>query len=156
MSKESKIDVVIKKVREKAALEHAYFDIRPERLKKLDFDERRAKSGNRFIYVAYYQNEPVGTWQLVFETKSDMADGKNRAHLNHGYVADDFRGKGIGTRFFEQSERDARTRGFREITLTVLESNWRAKTLYERMGYKTYRRRISRRDNPVIDMKKSL
>lgn len=156
MHKDITDEVEIKEVYDKDALEHAYFDIRPQRLGKLNFDVRRANSGNRIIYVVYYKDEPVGTWQLVFETKDDMADGENRAHLNHGYVVDSFRGQGIGTKFFERSEYDARKRGFQELTLTVLESNRRAIALYERVGYEECRRRTGKKGNPVIDMKKSL
>lgn len=50
-------------------------------------------------------------------------------------VLPDFRGKGIGSRFMAQAERDALGIGFSKISLIVFEKNTRAKKLYESLGY---------------------
>ena len=51
-------------------------------------------------------------------------------------VLPDFRGKGIGSRFMAQAERDALDKGFSKISLIVFEKNTRAKKLYESLGYR--------------------
>ena len=50
-------------------------------------------------------------------------------------VADEMRGKGIGSQLFELLERIASKKGIRTISLEVIDSNPRAKTLYERLGF---------------------
>ncbi|MFD9625005.1 GNAT family N-acetyltransferase [Peribacillus muralis] len=45
------------------------------------------------------------------------------------------RGKGIGTRLFEDMEKFARQNGIRRLELTVIASNVRALSLYEKMGF---------------------
>ena len=50
-------------------------------------------------------------------------------------VARDARGRGIGSRLVEAICTEARHRGYAEVRLDVVDSNWRAKALYERLGF---------------------
>ncbi len=50
-------------------------------------------------------------------------------------VAHDMRGQGIGTHLFELLERVAIRKGIRMISLEVIDTNPRAKALYEHMGF---------------------
>jgi len=45
------------------------------------------------------------------------------------------RGQGIGSRLVEAICAEARRRGFAEVRLDVIDTNWRAKALYERLGF---------------------
>ncbi len=50
-------------------------------------------------------------------------------------VAYEMRGKGIGSRLFEMLERNASIKGIRTISLEVIDTNPRAKSLYEQLGF---------------------
>jgi ribosomal protein S18 acetylase RimI-like enzyme len=50
-------------------------------------------------------------------------------------VAREARGRGIGSRLVEAICAEARLRGYAEVRLDVIDTNWRAKALYERLGF---------------------
>lgn len=50
-------------------------------------------------------------------------------------VAREARGHGIGSRLVEAICAEAHRRGFAEVRLDVVDTNWRAKALYERLGF---------------------
>lgn len=50
-------------------------------------------------------------------------------------VAPAFRGQGVGTALLSGIEDQARARGYAYVRLDVIDSNWRARALYERLGY---------------------
>ncbi|MEI2685350.1 MAG: N-acetyltransferase [Cypionkella sp.] len=51
-------------------------------------------------------------------------------------VAKDARGQGIGSALLEVICTEARGRGYGQVRLDVIDTNWRAKALYERLGFK--------------------
>ena len=50
-------------------------------------------------------------------------------------VAREARGAGIGTRLMEGVFEEARARGYPSVRLDVIDTNWRARKLYERLGF---------------------
>jgi ribosomal protein S18 acetylase RimI-like enzyme len=50
-------------------------------------------------------------------------------------VAREARGQGIGSRLIDAICTEARRRGYAEVRLDVIDSNWRARALYERLGF---------------------
>jgi ribosomal protein S18 acetylase RimI-like enzyme len=52
-------------------------------------------------------------------------------------VARTARGQGIGSALIIAACDEARARGYRQIRLEVVDTNWRAKSLYRRMGFTT-------------------
>ncbi len=52
-------------------------------------------------------------------------------------VHPEYRGHGIGTKLLEDLKIHAQSLGYQAITLDVINTNPRAKSLYERMGFKT-------------------
>lgn len=50
-------------------------------------------------------------------------------------VAASARSKGVGSALLSALENEARTRGYTYVRLDVVDSNWRAKALYHRMGF---------------------
>lgn len=50
-------------------------------------------------------------------------------------VAKAHRGKGIGTQLLNALYEEADRRGYRSVRLDVIDSNWRARALYERQGF---------------------
>ncbi len=45
------------------------------------------------------------------------------------------RGEGVGSRLIEAICDEARARGYSEVRLDVVDTNWRARALYERLGF---------------------
>jgi len=51
------------------------------------------------------------------------------------FVAPAARGHGVGTALLDATIAEARTRGYAEVRLDVIDSNPRARALYERVGF---------------------
>ncbi len=71
----------------------------------------------------------IGLALLHHKTASD------ELYVDGVAVADEMRGKGIGSQLFELLERIASKKGIRTISVEVIDSNPRAKALYERLGF---------------------
>lgn len=76
-----------------------------------------------------------GLWRagILEQLEHDSEDA--RFLLDGVFVAEAARGQGVGTALLAAAEDLARTRGFREIRLDVIDSNGRARALYERLGF---------------------
>jgi ribosomal protein S18 acetylase RimI-like enzyme len=61
------------------------------------------------------------------------------AHIPQVAISPEFQGTGLGTAMMEPAFRDLANRGFKEVSLTVTESNSGAVRLYERLGFETFR-----------------
>jgi len=59
-------------------------------------------------------------------------------------VAEGWRSQGIGHALMQQAETWAKERGITEVELSVWEFNQRALALYEKLGYRTKRRYMSK------------
>ncbi len=65
-------------------------------------------------------------------------DIENKRFLMDGiFVSDDARGRGVGTALLHALFDEARRRGYVEIRLDVIDTNPRAKALYEREGFQS-------------------
>ena len=63
-------------------------------------------------------------------------DTENKRFLMDGIFVDPAaRGQGVGTRLLEAIAQEAATRGYAEVRLDVIDSNARARALYERRGF---------------------
>jgi ribosomal protein S18 acetylase RimI-like enzyme len=81
-----------------------------------------------------------GTWRSrLLGRLSDEVDNENFL-LDGLCVVQDQRGKGIGTALMRAIAAEARLRGYASVRLDVIESNWRAQALYQRLGYVETRR----------------
>lgn len=120
-------------------------------------DIKKAEKGERIILGAKDKGKIVGTVQLVFkDTKDFYADGKSRAHIHHARVAENLRGKGIGTQLIQQAETEAKKKGFIEMTLGVEETNENVIRFYEQLGYREFMREKGDEGEVIIGMKKEL
>jgi ribosomal protein S18 acetylase RimI-like enzyme len=68
-------------------------------------------------------------WMLGHEVDND------RFLLDGICVARGARGRGIGSALMQAIEAEAVARGYEQVRLDVIDSNWRAKALYLRLGY---------------------
>jgi ribosomal protein S18 acetylase RimI-like enzyme len=62
--------------------------------------------------------------------------GSDELYVDGVAVASEMRGKGIGSHFFELIEQAVSKKRIKTISLEVIDTNPRAKALYERLGFK--------------------
>jgi ribosomal protein S18 acetylase RimI-like enzyme len=74
---------------------------------------------------------------LYVTTQTDFFTGERHAHISDIVVAREGEGQGIGRTLMEVAETWAQSRGYRFVTLGVFPDNTRARTLYERLGFRT-------------------
>ena len=78
-----------------------------------------------------------GIFRALFsEWVFPMGFKKKELHIDDLAVAPQMRGKGIGTGMLEFVLKFAQSNGFEEVSLFVIDRNWMAKKLYERMGFR--------------------
>lgn len=113
-----------------------HFRITPNDDRDAPFPTRDTEDS--FTLGAWYGNTLAGV--VSFER-----DGKNREKLRHKgilfrmYVSKEYRGQGIAPKLIEALLARVRSIGDIEcINLTVIATNARAKTLYERFGFTTF------------------
>jgi len=69
-------------------------------------------------------------------TETDYFTRASSAHVEVVAVTPEAAGTGLGRVLLEEAERWARSRGYRQITLNVFDSNQRARAVYDRLGYR--------------------
>ena len=75
-------------------------------------------------------------WRSAFLTLLSRDIENERFLIDGIFVAEDQRGKGIGTELLNRLTELAASRGYREIRLDVVDTNPRARALYERIGFR--------------------
>jgi len=95
--------------------------------------------GTRLMLIADSNNFPIGHIFLQFvnpdpENHPEM----RRAYLYSLRVMEMFRGYGIGTRLIEEAENIIADRDYFMAVIAVSKENYRARRLYERMGYHVF------------------
>jgi ribosomal protein S18 acetylase RimI-like enzyme len=88
---------------------------------------------------------PAG-FVLVAKTHND-ATGQLEASLLSQYVAEPYRGQGLGHRLMEAAEDWARQQGLPRISLSVGVANTLGQKLYESLGYQVETLRMSKKLN---------
>ena len=124
--------------------------------KEIKLDLQDAQDGNRVIFGAQFDNKIIGAGQVIFKTKDNMADGETTVHLHHGRVHKDFRNMGVGTKFVEVREKEAKRRGFKFMTISVEATNRGALRLDRRLGYQEFKRYKGKAGEDLIGLKKEL
>jgi len=94
------------------------------------------------LFVAELNGHRAGC--LLMWTLQDYFSGGWHSHISVIAVTRKAEGKGVGRALMRHAETWARERGHQTITLSVFESNRRAQSLYERMGYRSEIRRYSK------------
>lgn len=128
----------------------------------LDFEQELIKAERPFDVtlkedpISYYDLKQIvldeNSCVLVAETEGQViASGyaipkKARHYLNHEYYAylgfmfthQDFRGKGINASIVEELKDWSKSKGYKEVRLTVYEDNIPAIKAYEKVGFKKH------------------
>jgi GNAT superfamily N-acetyltransferase len=98
-----------------------------------DFFDRPAPG--MAVYVAVDgDQQPLGFVYLT--TEEDYFTGDNVGHVDILAVDRRAEGRGVGTALMHRAEIWARASGYRRLSLNVFDGNGRARTLYERLGYR--------------------
>ncbi len=84
----------------------------------------------KFDLVALHETRIVG-WSFLWNIES------NEPTFGLG-VADDFQGKGLGSKLIDSAMKTARERGLKKVLLTVVQDNQVAWQMYERRGFVKY------------------
>ena len=79
---------------------------------------------------------------LVVTFGFSLEFGGRDAFVDELYVADDSRGRGLGTAALQLAEEACREAGIHALHLEVEHVNARARALYERSGYKAHERHL--------------
>jgi ribosomal protein S18 acetylase RimI-like enzyme len=94
------------------------------------------------LFIAELDGTAAGC--LLMWTLEDYFSQQWHAHVSVIAVTSTAEGKGVGRALMDHAESWARARGHRSITLSVFEGNRRAQKLYERAGYTTEMRRMTK------------
>lgn len=100
----------------------------------------------KMLHVAAVNGRLVGLILLIESVALDDPIYQPRRYLEVDELAvlADYRGQGIGRRLMETAEHIATSRGIPTVELHVWEANSLARDFYERLGYRTIRRRLAR------------
>ena len=75
------------------------------------------------------------TWRVAFLALLERETENHRFLMDGIFVSDGARGKGVGTALLTAICDEAATRGYNEVRLDVIDSNPRARALYDREGF---------------------
>ena len=95
------------------------------------FDGRLA---GRTLLIA--EDDATAAGFAFLEPAVDYFSGESHGHLGMIAVSERAEGRGTGAALMRAAEDWARARGYTKLTLNVFEGNTRARTVYERFGYK--------------------
>jgi ribosomal protein S18 acetylase RimI-like enzyme len=95
------------------------------------------------LFIAEFDGAPAGC--LLMWTLEDYFSQDWHAHISVIAVTKAAEGKGVGRALMDHAEAWARARGHRSLTLSVFDGNHRAQALYERAGFTTEMRRMTKR-----------
>jgi ribosomal protein S18 acetylase RimI-like enzyme len=94
-----------------------------------------AFAGGSFADLRAVYGLPGAIWRATL-LRLLSRDVDNARFLMDGIcVAREARGRGVGSRLIEAICDEARARGYAEVRLDVIDTNWRARELYERQGF---------------------
>ena len=94
----------------------------------------------------------------MIPTKDSDDDAARVGHITSIHVLPQQRGLGFGRALIDHVRDEFRRRGFRELTLWVLEQNWDARRFYEQHGFRadSGRRTYSNTNVPEVRYRTSL
>ncbi|MGD8858308.1 MAG: GNAT family N-acetyltransferase [Chloroflexota bacterium] len=100
----------------------------------------------KILLLALVDGAVVGLVLLIDSVSLDDVIYRPRRYLEVDELAilPEYRSRGIGRRLMEEAERFAAARGIPTVELHVWEVNEQARAFYDRLGYRTIRRRLAR------------
>jgi ribosomal protein S18 acetylase RimI-like enzyme len=95
------------------------------------------------VLIAEEQGAPVGFLLLLFDVPDEVTLTE-QAFVAYTAVEPHARARGVGRALLEAAELQARAAGLRYMSLMVTEENGPARALYERAGFVTERRMMTK------------
>jgi GNAT superfamily N-acetyltransferase len=106
------------------------------------FRYARQQEGHSVYLIAWLAEVPVGHLDLWWQGAEDCPSAQQHLdgcpELNGIAVLPEYRSQGLGRRLIAAAEQMARAREFREMCVGVEPENTRARSLYERLGYRDW------------------
>ncbi|MFV3011096.1 GNAT family N-acetyltransferase [Clostridium botulinum] len=101
---------------------------------------------NHNFYIVEDKKKIIGAIEVITIIEKDNPVLKNREYalIDKLVVDNNYRGYGIGNRLIEYAEKNLKSREIKEIEIYVWEFNRGALNLYEKKGYKTICRRMTK------------
>ena len=93
------------------------------------------KKQNNIFWIAFVNRLPVGYAKLKLNSKSEFIESKDVCQLQKIYVLKDFLSMGIGFELQDALLKEAKELGFKNVWLSVLNSNERAINFYKKTGF---------------------
>lgn len=100
-----------------------------------NFINERLHLGDSLIYIVIYQGRAVGFTQLY--PKFFSAQMTKNWNINHLYVIEQFRPKGVGTMLLRKGFEIAKSKGSNNVCISTQKTNGTAQKLYEYLGFKS-------------------
>ena len=95
----------------------------------------KAADANDCVFIAEDKtSKPIGFMRMVIQ--ADYYSGEQHAHVNDIVVTAEAEGKGVGKLLLAKADAWAKDKQARWITLNVFDKNFRARSVYEKAGYK--------------------
>ncbi len=112
-----------------------------------EYFERILDNENAAIFVAEQQDALIGMIQCDVRTAPDVpiVVPRHFVYIDNLVVSERFRQQGVGLALVERVHQWSREKGITEVELGVWEFNIPARILYEKLGYQTTRRIMSKR-----------
>ncbi len=112
-----------------------------------EYFERILDNENAAIFVAEQQDALIGMIQCDVRTAPDVPVivPRHFVYIDNLVVSERFRQQGVGLALVERVHQWSREKGITEVELGVWEFNIPARILYEKLGYQTTRRIMSKR-----------
>jgi ribosomal protein S18 acetylase RimI-like enzyme len=112
-----------------------------------EYFERILANENAAIFVAEQQGTLIGMIQCDVRTAPDVpiVVPRHFVYIDNLVVSERFRHQGVGLALVERVHQWTREKGLTEVELGVWEFNTSARILYEKLGYQTTRRIMSKR-----------
>lgn len=107
----------------------------------IDYHKNYLKKKNNICYV-YEENNDIVAYidGLIVNDGTDVSD---TFKINALFVKEEYRGKGIATDLMNKIIEDVDQRNITNIEIGVLSNNVKAKKLYEKFNFKTYKEIMS-------------
>ena len=114
---------------------------------------------NNIFWIAFVDRLPVGYAKLKLHSNSEFIESTDVCQLQKIYVLKDFLSMGIGFELQDSLLKKAKELNFIDVWLSVLNSNERAISFYQKTGFETIGHhdfQIGKENFEFIAMKKAL
>ena len=106
----------------------------PARKKLEDYWKGVVLIPERILIIGKLDNLVAGSVQLIKPTRNNEAQS-HLCNLSTFFLASWARGYGLAKKLFKKAEDEAKSQGFKVITLEVRETQYRAIQIYEQAGF---------------------